>query len=133
MSDWREFERRVAAFTGGRVVPGSGSGPFEKMDVVSDGFLWSCKATGHGSFSVTPALLDEVERAVRGPGGVGGDVLPVAAVRLGDGSEYAVMRLGDFVELLSREERPSVPSAKAESRRAAAGSTPLLRSAEGGD
>lgn len=120
------FEERFAAMIAGDVVPQSGGGRWAKMDVGGLRILWSLKATPSASFSVRREILDEVERAVRGPGGVGGETLPGVAVELGDGTVVCLMEASDLLEFVRREP-PSMPMSKGEARRRAASMTPIER------
>jgi hypothetical protein len=122
----REFEDRFAESIGGTVVPNSGQGRWAKMDVRGLRILFSCKWTGKDSRRVSEVEFDEVMRAVRGPGGVGGDVLPAMAIGLGSRT-YVVMEAGDFADLVINREPEVVTMDRSESRRAHALETPLQR------
>lgn len=120
------FEKRFAETIGGSIVPYSGQGKWAKMDVNGAQILFSCKWTGSETRTLKPSEFDEVLRAVRGPGGVGGDILPGMAIGVRDRS-FVLMDSHDFAELVVNREPMTVTMSKAESRRAHAGETPLQR------
>lgn len=126
--DAHEFEEEVAELVGGTVVPDSGQGRWAKMDARGFQIVLSCKWTKHNSRSITPVEFAEVERAVRGPGGYGGDTLPGMAIGMGDFSAIC-MEPHHFVEFVTRD-APTVPALVAEARRIHAVETPLMRSEE---
>lgn len=123
--DGYEFEDEVAALVGGQVVPGSGQGKWAKMDTNGLQIVWSCKWTKHNSRSITPVEFAEVERAVHGPGGYGGDVLPGMAIGMGPFTAFC-MEPHYFMDFITRE-APTVQASSAEARRIHAGRTPLMR------
>jgi hypothetical protein len=124
---WDAFEERVARALGGELVPQSGGGRWAKLDVRGGALLVSCKWTARGSRSISSVEFDEAERAVRGPGGVKGDVLPALAVGLADDEPIVMMRASDFVELVLNREPMRVTMDRSESRRAHGTETPLMR------
>lgn len=123
--DGYEFEEEIAAELGGSLVPNSGQGRWAKMDARGLNIVLSCKWTKHNSRSITPVEFAEVERAVRGPGGYGGDTLPGMAIGM-DGFSVICMEPHYFMEFVQRE-APTVQASKAEARRMHANDTPLLR------
>lgn len=116
-----EFERSFAAKIGGKVVLGSGNQWFAKLDVGSKSFLWSLKATAKESFSLTRGMLHETIRAVYGPGGKGGDIIPGMAVCVQD-EEYVVLKLDDFLNLVREDIKLVKPTKRQEQK--AQGSIP---------
>jgi hypothetical protein len=113
-----EWERRFAKRIGGKLQPGSGNQWFAKLDVGSRSFLWSLKATSFQSFRLTKDVIYEAARAVIGPGGKGGDTIPGIALDI-DGEEVVVLRLSDFLHIVSEEVKIVEPN-KAEQKRALA-------------
>ena len=106
----RKFESLFAKLFGGTEVPGSGNQPFRKMDIEGDSLLWSLKATKKESFRLNKKDLKEVYEAVRGPGGVGGSVIPGLAICFVEGEEpstkdeiFAVIPMNDLVALFEDE------------------------------
>lgn len=124
--DGYEFEEEFAAEIGGSLVPHSGQGKWAKMDANGAQILWSCKWTSHETRKFSVEEFDEVMRAVRGPGGVGGDTLPGMAIGLQDRS-FVVMETADFAELVLNREPTVVVMSAGESRRHLANETPLQR------
>lgn len=121
-----EFEHRVADLLGGEVVPGSGAGKWVKLDARGVTILASCKWTQHGSRSLSPVEYDEAVRAVRGPGGVKGDIVPALAIGLGDRT-FIVQDPSDWSELVIVRDPIHVAMDRSEQRRHDAGTTPLMR------
>jgi hypothetical protein len=100
MADKHEAE--VALAFGGRVTPGSGGGRIEEhgLDVVTETELIECKATGHLSYSVAKALMNQVERSALLAGKRG-----LLNIKLDANNpharRYVVLLEGDYLELAS--------------------------------
>ena len=62
MPKWRDFERSLARKHGGRVQPGSGSGPVNVGDVRTKHRLMEAKHTTKASFVLKLADLEKIER-----------------------------------------------------------------------
>jgi hypothetical protein len=122
-----ELERFIADLLGGEVHPGSGNTPFVKLDVRQREILFSCKSTRGHAVTLTEATLSEARRAVHGPGGIGGDVLPGFACRTLGGDTFVVMDAEDFADLFSREDLQALPPDKVRQRRKDSKLPPLLR------
>jgi hypothetical protein len=129
---WAEFEERVATALGGKIVPQSGGGHWAKLDVDGATLLVSCKWTKHASFTYTTTLIDEAERAVRGPGGVKGDVLPALSIGLDTEEPLILMKISDFTELVLNRIPADVHMSKSETRRSEAALTPIQRAMRNG-
>lgn len=95
----RAYEVDLAKRIGGRVVPGSGSKPFAKLDVGKGALLLSAKKTGAASFRVADDLFQEVDDAINGPGGVGDNVLGAVVTKTAT-REVISMDLSKFMALL---------------------------------
>ncbi len=93
----RRYEVALAKRIGGKVVPGSGSG-FAKLDVGNGVLLISAKDTSAASFRVGDELFREVDDAISGPGGLGGDVLGAVVTRTSS-REVISMDLSKFMAL----------------------------------
>lgn len=126
-SPWDIFEERTAEALGAELVPNSGQGKWAKLDVRGATLLVSCKWTDKATRAYRPAEMDEAVRAVRGQGGVGGDVLPALAIGIQDDEPIIAMKASDFAELVLNRVPPDVPMRPSEARRAAARDTPLMR------
>lgn len=99
-----DFENEFNKKIGGKLVPGSGSRWHSKLDVNGKSILWSLKCTKFDSFRMTKDLLWEAITAVSGPGGKGSSTYPGMAVRMGS-EDFVVMRLSDFMEIFTEEEK----------------------------
>lgn len=126
-SPWDAFEERTAEALGAELVPNSGQGKWAKMDVQNASLLVSCKWTNKATRTYRPAEMDEVERAVRGQGGVGGDVLPALAIGIQDEEPIIMMRASDFADLVINRVPPEVVMKPSEARKHSARDTPLMR------
>lgn len=94
----REFEDEFAKIIGGTPIKMSGAG-FTKQDVNSGTVLWQNKHTRGKSVPVNGALFADIDRAINGPGGIGGDVIPGVASRAADGEIICSFRLKDLLRL----------------------------------
>lgn len=124
----RDFENEWAERLGTTPQRGSGNLWYAKMDVGDGTILWSCKHTDADSFRVNKELISEVQRAINGPGGIGGDAIPGAAIQAG-GEAYVVLRADDFLRLAQEEVKHVRPS-KAEEKRVRSRIPNLLREFE---
>lgn len=124
----RIFEKTFAKLLGAKPQKGSGSLWFAKLDIADGVILWSLKLTDKKSFSLKKSLMREVDQAIHGQGGIGGDVIPGVAVSV-DGEEYVVLRAQDFLGLVT-EGVKYAPMDKAESKRARAGIPAILRESD---
>jgi hypothetical protein len=117
----RSWEAKVAALSGGRLVPSSGSQWFAKGDVTS-AFLFQAKSTSGRTWGETRReLRDAISDAV-------GTGRPAAlAILDADGEELAVMRLSDLLEALSSGASISAVESNGERRRRAASTPGILR------
>ena len=122
----RDFEELVADTFGGEIHPGSGAGRWIKMDANGASVVWSCKWTKHNSFSYNRHDMMAVDRAVRGPGGFGSDVLPGMAFGTGDGFWVCMMQPADMLEFVQRTP-PRIDMKRGEARRHESSMTPLER------
>lgn len=128
----RKFEEVFAKRFSSEKVPGSGSGIFRKMDVEGKRLLWSLKATDNESFSVKQTDLDEVTRAVKGPGGIGGSFIPVLGFTMTDDPKptdrvFVVIEAEDFVDLLESKSDPIFQPSKTKEKYKAANVPSLFR------
>lgn len=122
-----ELEREIADLLGGVVHKGSGNGLFVKLDVRGKEILFSCKATRGDSITLQPATFAEAERAVHGPGGLGGGVVPGFAAKTASGRVIVCMEAWDFAELFGREDLNQLPPDKVRQRRKDSLTPSLLR------
>lgn len=120
------FEKFWAKLFGVEPVRGSGNQWHAKMDVGDGSILWSCKATVKGSFTVSKYAMREVQTAITGPGGVGGDTIPGLAV-LVDGEAFVVLRAEDFLRIAASDAVKYVTPSRADQKRARARIPTLLR------
>lgn len=112
----RLFERYWANLFGVEPIRGSGNQWTSKMDVIDGAILWSLKHTQHDSFRVTKELMREVERAINGPGGIGGNTIPGIAVSL-SGEPFVTLRAEDFLRLLEGDASKYLAPSKGEAKR----------------
>lgn len=122
----RRFEKFWAACFGVRPTRGSGNQWHAKMDVGDGAILWSCKHSDADSFRFSKELMQEAQRAVDGPGGVGGNTLPGVAVSVG-GEAYAVLRVEDLLRLLASPQARYMTPSKGDQKRSRAKLPALLR------
>lgn len=108
----REFEEVFADKYGVDKVKNSGAGLFFKMDAENAALLFSLKATANKSFSVKKDDLKEVFDAVKGPGGVGGDIIPAMCFTLLEeekptpsDSVFIMLDFNDLVRLLTEDRK----------------------------
>jgi hypothetical protein len=101
----REYEKRFSKKHNLETVPNSGAGRFRKLDVEGIRLLLSLKWTANKSYSITKSDLDEVDEAVRGPGGLGGDYIGMLVTEL-EGEDFVTLRFDDLVGLLT--EKPAL-------------------------
>jgi len=112
------FEAFWARLFGVKPVRGSGSQWYAKLDVAAASLLFSCKHTDAASFRVTKELMREAERAVNGPGGVGGSTIPALAISV-QGDVFVTLRAEDFLYILDQgpaDEGFKLKSSKAETK-----------------
>lgn len=120
------FEKWWARIFGVEPTRGSGNQWYAKLDVADGSILWSLKSTDAESFRLTKALMREVQDAITGPGGIGGDVIPGIAVAV-DQEPYVVLRAEDFMRLAQSDEIKYMRPTKANQKRARAKMTALER------
>lgn len=101
-----EFETVFARKTGAKLTPGSGATWHTKMDATTGSIVWSLKRTKRESFSVNKSLFDELDRATNNVNSAY-DSVPALCVSAGDLDELVVIKLDDFMALLSSEKLPS--------------------------
>jgi hypothetical protein len=117
----RAGELRVQRVTGGKLVPGSGSGKFLKLDL-GDAlrFAWSVKmSNGQGTAGMRELakLWREAIRGSRGFAGHGDGAKPGLVFDI-DNDLIACIRLEDLMAIARGEAEVVLPSQKAEERRA---------------
>lgn len=112
----RRFEKYWAELFGVKPVKGSGNLWYAKLDVGTQGILFSCKWTSHDSFRISKDLFHEAWSAVYGQGGVGGNTIPALATNV-NGETYVTMRAEDLL-LMLQEETVSIPPSKDDLKRA---------------
>lgn len=116
-----DAERRAADVTGGRLVPGSGSMKFIKLDVGDKGhFIYSVKASESLADTAMRAIARLWREAIRGSRGFSGhgDGAKPAMIFEVDGELLCLTRLADHAELATGEGEPYIPVDKAQERRA---------------
>lgn len=124
----RRFEKFWAKLFGVEPKRGSGSVWYAKLDVGDVAFLFSCKHTTAESFSVSKKLLREVDQAVTGPGGVGGEIIPALAVAIDNGAEVLVsLRAEDLLRLIQSDSARYITPSRGEQKRSRAKIPNLLR------
>lgn len=106
----RQFEKVISKKYNLELVPQSGAGPWRKLDLEGKQMLVSCKATKNKSFSVKEKDLREAYDAVKGPGGSGGEVIPLLLHGLVKENEpqpsdpaYVTLSIDDFLYLLENK------------------------------
>lgn len=96
----RAYELLFAESIGATPVHNSGAG-FSKLDARGGSILWSVKWAGrHKSFRVEESHFAEADRAINGPGGIGGDTIPGLAFTTENGEELVTLRKADMMMLL---------------------------------
>lgn len=113
------WERAWAKMFGVDPQKGSGSLWYAKLDVADGSILWSLKHTDAASFRVTTDLMHEVQSAISGSGGVGGDTIPGLAISV-QGEPFVVLRAGDFMRMVTQDVKHVAPPADEVKRRRAA-------------
>jgi len=100
-----EFEKMLAKLIDGDLHPGSGNKWYAKLDVGSGSIIFSAKATKEKTFRITPAMFQEVDEEIHGPGGRGGGAIGAHAVQLEMDPEqvYVAFRIEDLLRLLREE------------------------------
>lgn len=115
-----DAEERAAKVLGGRLVPGSGSTKFIKLDVHDKGkFIYSVKASeslAQTSLRAIAKLWREAIRGARGFSGHGDGARPAMVFEV-DGELLALVRLDDHAELARGEAAPYIPPDAAQERR----------------
>lgn len=126
----RQFESEFASEFGGKLQPGSGNTPFYKLDVEGKAVLNSLKYTAekNKSIRILQSDLDEVNEAVYGIGGLGGEFTPALSFKLG-GETYTLIKTHDLVKLLQQNIEIFAPPKNSE-RKAKANTTALDRRQE---
>lgn len=94
----REFEDSFAKAIGGEPIKMSGAG-FTKQDVNGGIVLWQNKSTRGKSVPVNSELFKDIDAAINGPGGIGGDVVAGVAARAADGEIICCFRLNDLLRI----------------------------------
>jgi hypothetical protein len=116
-----DAENRAMALLGGRVVGGSGSGRFLKLDGSdAGGFVYSIKATSKIRDTAARAinkLWQEAIKGTRGPAGHGDGKKPAMIFEL-EGELLVLMRLADYAGVATSEVAPYIRPTKAEERAA---------------
>jgi hypothetical protein len=110
---------------------GSGNQWFAPLDVGDVRFLFSLKDTGAESFRVSKGLMREVEVAVNGPGGTGGDVVPAVATAIEHSEVFVTLRGEDFLRLINSDEARYVTPSRGAQKRARAQIPEILRDESG--
>lgn len=124
----RRFERFWAKLFGVEPQKGSGSVWYAKLDVGDSTFLFSCKHTTAESFRVSKELLREIDQAITGQGGVGGDVIPAMAVAIDNGGEVVVsLRAEDLLRIIQSDSAKYITPSRGEQKRNRARIPNLLR------
>ena len=98
-----DFEKKFAKKTGATLTVASGSQWYAKMDARQSSLVFSLKRTEKETFTVKNDFFKELDRATKSPGSPVG-ALPAMCISVSKFDELVVMRLDDFVELLSRKE-----------------------------
>lgn len=98
----RAWEREFAKSIGAEPVKMSGAG-FAKLDVRGSSILWSLKwSANHRSVRIEDAWMHEAIAAIRGPGGIGGSMVPAIATKT-HGFELVTFRKVDAIMLMSSD------------------------------
>jgi hypothetical protein len=118
----RRFERFWSALFGVKPTRGSGNLWWAKLDVGDTTFLFSCKNTIHASFSLTKALMREVEEAIKG-----GDAIPAIATAIENHEVFVTLRAEDFLRLIQSDKAKYIVPSKGEQKRARGKIPALLR------
>lgn len=121
-----KFERLFTKIFGGKRQKGSGTLWYQRLDVEGKSLLISLKATSHGSYRITKHDIDEAFEATKGPGGIGGDYIPLIVIDFVENNEpnssdrmLAVINMHDLVYLLHEERELFLESkSKAKHRKA---------------
>jgi hypothetical protein len=94
----RDFEVRWAKRVGAEKHKGSGNYYLRPLDASNRArYLWSCKHTDKESIRISIDDIDEVIRAVEGPGGIGGETQPAMALSI-NGREFVLQRASDWLD-----------------------------------
>jgi len=123
----RLFEKFWAKLFGVKPVRGSGNIWYAKLDVNSSTFLFSCKNTKNKSFSVSKEIMKEVEEAINGQGGMGGETIPALASAIENEEVYVTMRAEDFMRLIQSDQSDLIVPTKGEQKRARSQIPGILR------
>src|SRR3954462_13531161 len=127
-----DWENEVEADTGGHRQPQSGAGPFFKLDIEgASSFLISAKATDFKTYPIGNDEMQEIERALVAPGGVGPSALPIVALKV-RGAKLAGLRWEDLLEM-AREPRSLFRESRTAAKRRRAAIPQLLRQREEDD
>lgn len=122
----RLWEKERAKKIGGDLVPGSGSG-VRKLDVGRHTLLESCKYTDAESIRIDRAMLEELDQATSGAGGVGQNVTAVLTVKIGGlDRRVAIVDLDDWDAVLEQDVQ-LIPPSKDSMRRQRASVPALFR------
>lgn len=114
------FEKIWGKLLGTKPQPGSGNKWYAKLDVADARFLWSLKHTEKKSFSLTPALMKEVEEEVTGT------TIPGIAVDV-DGHRFVILNADDFLRFCESGEYKYIVPSRAEQKRQQAKIPTLFR------
>lgn len=123
------FEEEFAEQMGLEQVPGSGSGPFWKLDLQGFAARWSLKFT---RFKANPIGVIEMEEAIEACEGSGGSgEMPMWGGRMGGDPRYdfVMMRAGDFKKL-TEGRLVLTQESKADAKRRTASVPVLMRDEE---
>lgn len=122
-----EWEEKVSKDFDAPIQTGSGNRVYAPLDVAGRRFLISAKNTIHQSFSLSKKVFEEaVEKTVGTKSAGGTDVIPIVAVRLGDGTEIAVLPMEDLIALMKAPPE-LIESSKQDNIRHTARTPSLLR------
>ena len=121
-----KFEKFWASLFGKQPQPGSGNQWWARMDVATTPILFSCKHTDAQSLRVTREMMREVQEAITGPGGIGGDAIGAIATNVG-GEALVTFRAEDFLRLAQSDEIKYVVPSHGQQKRARAKIPALLR------
>ena len=118
----RRFEHWFAKLFGVTPVKGSGNQWWAKLDVKDVRFLFQCKDTKHASFSISRALMREIENALRGE-----DRIPVIATAVENSEVFVTLRAEDFIRLIQSDKALYLVPSKGEQKRLRSRTPALLR------
>ena len=98
-------------------IKNSGAGIWYKMDAENSRLLFSLKATKNESYRLTKGDLSELNLEARGPGGLGGNIIPAMAICFVEGDEpkssdeiIVALPMDDLVALLTEQAKVFKPT-----------------------